>query len=138
VCIHVLTMVLKLSLTTGLLLQQELLGRVPIKEGSGETQSNANNAVSNAMLKERWCPSAILPPQKMYAPSPKHTCWTDLSDVEDDVDDSMDSSSDELMSSVKPTLSEQGEQEQAAGLYEEIYLWRGRARATTGRRVPAE
>jgi Bromodomain/SET domain/PHD-finger len=73
-----------------------MLGRIQIKEGTGETQSKADIAVSDAILRERWCPSSILPPQKMYAPSPNKLALTKLGDVEEGADDSLDSSGDEL------------------------------------------
>lgn len=46
-----------------------MLGRVQMKEGSGEIQSQGDQAISNAIMKMRWTPSTILPPQSFPTPS---------------------------------------------------------------------
>ena len=46
-----------------------MLGRYNTKEAP-EAQSDADEAVAGAMLKERWTPTAVLPAVCMYAPNP--------------------------------------------------------------------
>jgi hypothetical protein len=63
-----------------------MLGRVQMKEGSGEIQSPGDQAVSNAIMKMRWTPSAILPPQKCSAPSKRQKIDSDDSEDSDEED----------------------------------------------------
>jgi hypothetical protein len=51
--------------------QTFMLGRVTMKEGSGEVQSDGDQAVASGILKERWTPYAIIPPQTLLAPTPR-------------------------------------------------------------------
>lgn len=48
-----------------------MLGRYNTKDPP-EPQSESDEAVANAMLKERWTPTAALPAQRRYAPHPSH------------------------------------------------------------------
>ncbi|KAL7562547.1 hypothetical protein ACA910_015431 [Epithemia clementina (nom. ined.)] len=48
-----------------------MLGRYNTKEPA-EPQSEADEAVSAAMLKERWTPTAVLPAEPKYAPHPSN------------------------------------------------------------------
>jgi hypothetical protein len=63
--------------------QTAMLGRVQMKEGSGETQSPGDQAVSNAIMKMRWTPSSILPPQKFPAPAKRANIDSDDSQADD-------------------------------------------------------
>ena len=51
--------------------QTHMLGRVTMKEGSGEVQCVGDAAVAAGILRQRWTPHAILPPQTLLAPTPK-------------------------------------------------------------------
>lgn len=51
-------------------MQTAMLGRVITKEAIGENQVASDKKISTAILRERWSPSAILPPEKALAPSP--------------------------------------------------------------------
>jgi histone-lysine N-methyltransferase SETD1 len=48
-----------------------MLGRVTMKEGSGETQSEGDQAVANGILRQRWTPFAVLPSHTLDSPTPK-------------------------------------------------------------------
>jgi histone-lysine N-methyltransferase SETD1 len=48
-----------------------MLGRVNIKEGSEESQSENDLAISNGILRQRWTPFAVLPSKPMQSPTPK-------------------------------------------------------------------
>jgi hypothetical protein len=48
-----------------------MLGRVTMKEGSGETQSEGDQAVANGILRQRWTPFAVLPAHTLDSPTPK-------------------------------------------------------------------
>ena len=48
-----------------------MLGRLHARDGAGETQNATDQRVGEAILKVRWCPNAILPPQRLYVPTPK-------------------------------------------------------------------
>lgn len=64
-----------------------MLGRV--KENFSDVQSKNDQKVNEAMLKERWCPSAILPPRVVYTPS-THSCTSQVVhniDEDDEHDD---------------------------------------------------
>jgi len=52
-------------------LRTVMLGRVQIKDGMSEAQSEGDIAVSQAILKHRWTPSAILPQLSSVAPGAK-------------------------------------------------------------------
>lgn len=51
--------------------QTYMLGRVTMKEGSGEMQADGDQAVANGILRQRWTPCAVLPPHTLEAPTPK-------------------------------------------------------------------
>lgn len=51
--------------------QTAMLGRVQLKEASDEMPDPADTIVAEAMVRERWCPSAILPPTKLETPRPR-------------------------------------------------------------------
>lgn len=72
-----------------------MISRVPLREGTGEAQSVTDQALSEALVKERWCPSAIFPPRTQYAPSPKREETNDLKNDSSD-DDSVARDEDEL------------------------------------------
>jgi Bromodomain/SET domain/PHD-finger len=64
-----------------------MLGRLHAKEGTGEVQSESDLLISEAMLKMRWSPSVVLPPQKLPAPVRKVTIASQLSEEHDSTDD---------------------------------------------------
>ena len=47
-----------------------MLGRVLMKENIGEIQTEGDEAVANHILRQRWTPYAVLPPQTIQAPDP--------------------------------------------------------------------
>ena len=51
--------------------QTYMLGRVTMKEGSGEVQSEGDQAIANGILRQRWTPFAILPPHTLESPTPR-------------------------------------------------------------------
>lgn len=89
-----------------------MLGRVQMKEGS-EPQAEGDLSVANAVLRERWTPSCILPPSGAGFPSRKAKPFSskseDLSCTSEETDEtiSYDSGNDEGTGSI--------EQPQAAG-----------------------
>jgi len=62
-----------------------VLGRIQGRDANTESLSEGDLAVSEAMLKERWCPSAILPPQKLQVPSPFRSTQADAASEGSDV-----------------------------------------------------
>ena len=68
-----------------------MLGRLHAKEGTGEEQSRSDQLVSDAILKMRWCPSAILPPQKHQTPDRNHAIASHFSDECDSTGDEFES-----------------------------------------------
>lgn len=46
-----------------------MLGRVQTKENVADLQSKSDQKFSEGIVKERWCPNAILPPRVTYTPS---------------------------------------------------------------------
>jgi hypothetical protein len=46
-------------------IQTYMLGRVTMKEGSGEVQPAGDQAIANGILRQRWTPFAILPPDTL-------------------------------------------------------------------------
>jgi histone-lysine N-methyltransferase SETD1 len=73
--------------------QTIMLGRIQGKDGFDDTRSKGEHQVSNRILKSRWAPLTILPPQVLLAPSKTRTfdCDEDEGDEKviglDDVDD---------------------------------------------------
>ncbi|GAX10214.1 hypothetical protein FisN_3Lh411 [Fistulifera solaris] len=53
--------------------QTVMLGRIQGKDGFDETRSKGEHQVSSKILKSRWAPLAILPPQVLLAPSKTRT-----------------------------------------------------------------
>jgi hypothetical protein len=49
--------------------QTYMLGRINIKDGTGEVQSEGDQAIASWILTQRWMPSAILPPALTQAPT---------------------------------------------------------------------
>eukprot|EP00980_Cylindrotheca_fusiformis_P010383 scaffold2308_cov103-Cylindrotheca_fusiformis.AAC.2 len=72
-----------------------MLGRVTMKEGSGETQPDGDQAIANGILRQRWTPFAVLPAQKLNSPLPKPSGQGEESDDEESSTDDSSSSSDE-------------------------------------------
>jgi len=70
-----------------------MLGRVQMKEGSGDTQLPGDQAVSNAIMKTRWTPCAILPPQSFATPSKR-----EYHDYDEETEGSEESSQQSLVS----------------------------------------
>lgn len=60
-----------------------MLGRLQLKDGAGEAQSLSDCVVSEAMLKERWCPSAILPPRLLYTPGTNKNLYGDTASLDE-------------------------------------------------------
>ena len=77
-----------------------MLGRLHAKDGVGEAPTYSDQVVGEGMLKVRWCPAAILPPQKIYVPTPK---------VHDTTGDSEYESSEDVESKISDEESESGE-----------------------------
>ena len=86
--------------------QTVMLGRVQMREGTGETQPAGEQAVANFILKQRWTPMAVMGPHKQRAPAPsEHSVLRDSlesneeSSTESDSDDSAqgDSQRDSLL-----------------------------------------
>ena len=50
--------------------QTYMLGRINMKEGSGEVQSEGDQAIANGILRQRWTPYIVLPPHTLDAPTP--------------------------------------------------------------------
>lgn len=75
--------------------QTAMLGRLSTKDSNYDKQSEEDRAVSNAMLKMRWSPNAVLPPRRTLAPehipgsSVDDESSSDLEDASDE-DASMD------------------------------------------------
>lgn len=72
-----------------------MLGRVTMKEGSGEIQSEGDQAVSNGILRQRWTPFAVLPSHTLNSPTPKAVRPSSRKNDDDDSMSDSDSSSDE-------------------------------------------
>jgi histone-lysine N-methyltransferase SETD1 len=51
--------------------QTFMCGRLNIKDGTGEVQSETDMAIANGILRQRWIPFAILPPHTIDSPTPK-------------------------------------------------------------------
>jgi hypothetical protein len=51
--------------------QTYMLGRVTMKEGSGEVQPDGDQAIGTGILRQRWTPFTILPPHTLESPTPK-------------------------------------------------------------------
>ena len=51
--------------------QTTMIGRLTVKETNFEDQAESDRAVANSIIKLRWMPSAVLPPQQTYVPTPK-------------------------------------------------------------------
>lgn len=51
--------------------QTTMIGRLTVKDTNFDGQAEGDRAIANSITKLRWMPSAILPPQRVYAPSPK-------------------------------------------------------------------
>jgi Bromodomain/SET domain/PHD-finger len=64
-----------------------MLGRLHVKEGTGEVQRESDLLISEAMLKVRWSPSAVLPPRKLHTPERKVVTASQPSDEYDSTDD---------------------------------------------------
>lgn len=87
--------------------QTAMLGRLSTKDTNFEQQSGNDKAVSDAMLKIRWSPNAVLPPSK--TPAPEHIPGSKVapassSDTDDFLED--ESSMDIEMDDTLPTIKE--------------------------------
>jgi hypothetical protein len=51
--------------------QTYMLGRINMKEGSGEIQSDGDQAIANGILRQMWAPFVVLPPRTLDAPTPQ-------------------------------------------------------------------
>lgn len=68
--------------------QTVMLGRVSAKESAADVQNESDRAISNAILKTRWTPCAIMPPQTAIAPRPKNHDRSPSESSEDDSESS--------------------------------------------------
>jgi len=48
--------------------QTTMIGRLTVKENNFENQDESDRAVANSIVKVRWMPCAVLPPEKTYVP----------------------------------------------------------------------
>jgi hypothetical protein len=62
--------------------QTNMLGRIVMRDGDVDSQEEGDEAVANHILRQRWTPFAILPPQTLTSP---HLKITDDSSVVDDI-----------------------------------------------------
>lgn len=92
-----------------------MLPRVHPKEGEEETQNAGDAAVSEAMLKERWTPCSILPPQKLLAPSSSRRSGTGRDQYQGDSE-----SDDEEKSQDTPSTSQTVENEDLESISEKV------------------
>jgi hypothetical protein len=92
-----------------------MLPRVHPKEGEEETQNAGDAAVSEAMLKERWTPCSILPPQELLAPSSSRRSGTLRDEYQDDSESDEEEKSHETRST-----SLAGENEESDSIGEKI------------------
>jgi histone-lysine N-methyltransferase SETD1 len=67
-----------------------MLGRVVMKDSVGEIQTEGDEAVANYILRQRWTPFAVLPPQRIQAPDPTIPKVTDNDDGDESGDESED------------------------------------------------
>lgn len=74
--------------------QTYMLGRITMKEGSGEIQPDNDAAVANGILRQRWTPFAIIPPHTLESPMPKPSLAYTESDDSTTEDDQSDGSGD--------------------------------------------
>ncbi len=78
--------------------QTIMLSRVNAKESVTEAQSESDRAVSNAILKTRWTPCAVMPPQTAIAPKPSSNDRTSSESSDGDSESSDDDQDDDTTS----------------------------------------
>jgi histone-lysine N-methyltransferase SETD1 len=78
-----------------------MLGRVVMKDNIGEIQTEGDEAVANHILRQRWTPFAVLPPQTIHAPDPTLPKQKDddddksITEEEDDAEEESEEEQDE-------------------------------------------
>lgn len=72
-----------------------MLGRVTMKEGNGELQSEGDSAIANGILRQRWTPFAILPSQTKESPISNPAPYESKDEEGSMTDESQSESSDE-------------------------------------------
>eukprot|EP00934_Nitzschia_sp_Nitz4_P009229 Nitzschia sp. Nitz4//scaffold176_size46146//38507//44104//NITZ4_007197-RA/size46146-processed-gene-0.28-mRNA-1//1//CDS//3329539030//9219//frame0 len=80
--------------------QTVMCGRVNMKDGSGEIQSESDQMVASGILRQRWTPFSVLPPHTMESPTPRPTHNKPMKDSSND-DDSSDDEEDDAGDSVE-------------------------------------
>ncbi|KAL3931858.1 MAG: hypothetical protein SGBAC_011113 [Bacillariaceae sp.] len=57
--------------STNIKVSTQMLGRLTMKEGAMDYQSSGDIAIAQGILRQRWTPFAVLPPQPIEFPKPK-------------------------------------------------------------------